>query len=228
MLGRGTLLAGHMQLHVRGILELGDLPALPVVDPGRHLVVHRHVETRDVVPRGGELERAHHLDRHALGGLHDAGARAGGAVAEDALPERRPNPLPGHLDQAERARPQDLRPGTVPLHGIVQRLLDTTPVFFPPHVDEVVDDHAAEVAEPQLPGDLLRGDQVHLVGVLLRRLLGAEAARVDVDRHERLGGVDHDRTATLERHLALVDAADLLLEPIAMKERLLAFVELQP
>ena len=70
------------------------------------------------------------------------------------------------------------------------------------HVDEVVDHHAAQVAEPQLPGDFLGGDLVELEGRFLGRAVGAEAAAVDVDRHEGLGLVDHERAAALERHLA--------------------------
>ena len=41
------------------------------------------------------------------------------------------------------------------LHGVAQRALDAAAMPLLPHVDEVVDDHAAQVAQPELPGDLL-------------------------------------------------------------------------
>ena len=58
---------------------------------------------------------------------------------------------------------------------------DAAAMLLLAHVDEVVDDHAAEVAEAELPGDFLGGQEVHLVGGLFGRVVGAEAAAVDVD-----------------------------------------------
>ena len=66
------------------------------------------------------------------------------------------------------------------------------------------------------------------IGRLLGRAVGAEVAAVDVDRHQGLGLVDHERPAAAERHLALVDLRDLLVELVLVEQRLLAFVELQP
>ena len=68
-------------------------------------------------------------------------------------------------------------------------------MLFLAHVDEVVDDHAAQVAQAQLPGDFARGQQVHLIGGFLGRIVGAEIAAVDVDGHQGLGLIDHDRAA---------------------------------
>ena len=75
-------------------------------------------------------------------------------------------------------------------------------MLFLVHVDEVVDDDAAEVAESDLPGDLLGGQDVHLIGRLLGGVLGAEVAAVDVDGHQGLGLVDDDGSARLQGHLA--------------------------
>ena len=100
-------------------------------------------------------------------------------------------------------------------------------MFLLVHVDEVVDDHAAEVAEADLAGDFLGGQDVHLVGGFLGGIFGAEVAAVDVDGHQGLGLVDHDRSTRLQRHLALMDLGDFLIQSIAVEERLLALVELQ-
>ena len=45
-------------------------------------------------------------------------------------------------------------------------------------------------------------DQIELIGRFLGRVVGAEVAAVDVDRHQGLGLIDHERAAALERHLA--------------------------
>ena len=190
--------------------------------------MHGDIQPGNVAPGGRELERPHHLDRHALGSLHHPRAGAGGTIAEDALAQGRPDPLTRHLHQSEGACAQDFRPRPIPLHGIVKRLLHSPAIALAPHVDEIVDDHAAEIAQAELAGDLLGRDQIHLIGVFLGRFLRAEAARIHVDGHQGLGLIDHDRTAALERNLPLVDPADLLFEPVAVEERFLALVELQP
>ena len=89
------------------------------------------------------------------------------------------------------------------------------------------DDHAAQVAEADLPGDLLGRLDVHLVGGFLGRIFGAEAAAVDVDRHQRLRLVDDDRAAQTQRNAAAVDLGDLFVEVVLAEQRFLAFVQLQ-
>ena len=157
--------------------------------------------------------------------LHLAAAAAGGAFLVDAPLEARADALPRHLDQAEGAGAEDLRAGPVALHRVAQRPLDVAAMAVLAHVDEVVHHHAAQVAEPQLAGDFLGGDLVELVGRLLGRAVGAEVAAVDVDRHEGLGLVDHQRPAAAQRHLALIDLRDLLVEIVLLEQRLLAFVD---
>ena len=80
-----------------------------------------------------------------------------------------------------------LRACPVAVHGVAQRPFDVAAMSFLPHVDEVVDDHAAQIAQSQLAGDLLGGGQIQLVGGFLGRVVGAEAAAVDVDGHQGFG-----------------------------------------
>ena len=42
---------------------------------------------------------------------------------------------------------KDLRPSPVALQCVTQRILDLPPVFQVAHVDEVIDDHAAQVTK---------------------------------------------------------------------------------
>src|SRR5262249_56889744 len=86
-----------------------------------------------------------------------------------------------------------------------QRLLESIPdlaaVALLVHVDEVDHDDAADVAQPELAGDLLAGLEV--VGgdrvLEVARAGVGEAAGVDVDRGQRLALVDHQGPAALER-----------------------------
>ena len=70
------------------------------------------------------------------------------------------------------------------------------------HVDEVDDDDAAQVAQPQLPRDRLRRLEVGLEDRVVEVARADEAAGVDVDRRQRLGLVDDQVAARLQ-----VDAA---------------------
>ena len=74
-------------------------------------------------------------------------------------------------------------------------LFDAATVPLLAHVDEVVDDHSTEVAQPELAGDFLGRGQVQakcgFFGVIVR----PEIAAVDVNRDEGLSLLDHDRAA---------------------------------
>jgi len=141
-------------------LKSGDVRSLLVLQVVRDLVLRPDLQPMDVLAMGRELQHAHHVDAHALHRLDEAGPLAVAALVEDRALQRRPNPLPGHLDDAELRHPQDLRPGSIPADGVVQGPLDVPPMAFLTHVDEVVDDHArrgrgAGVGErsPWRPGD---------------------------------------------------------------------------
>ena len=53
------------------------------------------------------------------------------------------------------------------LQRIAQAPLDISVIAFDAHVDEITDDQSAKITQPQLPGDLLGGLQVDLVGTFL-------------------------------------------------------------
>ena len=63
----------------------------------------------------------------------------------------------------------------MPPESVAQSFLHAALVLLFAHVDEVIDDHPAEVAQPKLPGDLAGGLQVHLVrgflGIVVRAVL---------------------------------------------------------
>src|SRR4051794_11232317 len=214
-----VLLAPEVDGHVGFALDPGDLAALAVVQIGGDGRADADIDAADVVTMAGQREQAHDVDRHALDRLDDPGAAAVEAVLVYRPFQAGADPLAGHLDQAEGAHPEDLGAGPIPPDGVAQRLLDPAAVPLLAHVDEVVDDHAAEVAEAELAGDLLGGAEVHLVGGPLGIVLDPEVPRVDVDGDQRLGLVDDDRAPFGQVDPPPLDLGDLVLDAVLVEQR---------
>ena len=146
---------------------------------------------------------------------HDAAATAVRAGLGERLDQAGAHPLAGHLDQAERGHLGDLMPGAVPAERLGQPAQHQLAVGLQHHVDEVDDDDAADVAQPELADHLLGGLQVVLGDRLLEVAAGAGVlAGVDVDDGHRLGPVDDQRAAGRQVHLALQRLGDLLVDPV--------------
>ena len=83
------------------------------------------------------------------------------------------------------------------------------------HVDEVDDDDAADIAQPQLADDLLGGLEVVSGDGLLQVAAGTgELAGVHVDHRHRLGAVDDQRAAGRQPHLAVHGLGQLLVDAV--------------
>ena len=112
----------------------------------------------------------------------------------------------------------DARP--VVLERVVEPALDRPVVALLLHVDEVDDDQAGEVAQAKLAGDFVRRLEVGLQRGVLDIVLARRTARVDVDGDQRLGRVDDDVAARLQRHLRREHRVELSLDRIAREQRL--------
>src|SRR6266536_1279605 len=144
-----------------------------------------------------------------------AAATAVVAVLAERLEQPGADPLPGHLHQAERGDLGHLVLGPVPAQALDQAAQHQVPVRLQHHVDEVDHDDAADIAEPELPDDLLGRLQVVLGDGLLEVAAGAgELAGVDVDDRHRLGPVDDQRAARRQPDLAVQRLLDLLVDPV--------------
>src|SRR5262249_718200 len=118
----------------------------------------------------------------------------------------------------------------VRVERFAHRLQDLVAVAGAGHVDEVDDDDAADVAQPQLPHRLLGRLGVDLGDRLLEAAFAAtgEGAAVDVDYRQRLGVVDHQAAAGGTAAPPAQGRFDLLVDPPFLEQRLLALVELDP
>ena len=87
------------------------------------------------------------------------------------------------------------------------------------HVDEVDDDDAPDVAQPQLAGDLLGRLEVVAEDRLFEVRLADVLAGVDVDHGQGLGPLDDERAARGQPDLAVERLVQLLVDVVALEDR---------
>ena len=126
-------------------------------------------------------------------------------------------PLAGQFEQSEAADLGGLNPGAVMAQRITQAVFHLALVFGRIHVDEIDHDQAAQVAQAQLTGDLVRRLEIGPEGGFLDVRAFGRASGVDVDRHQRFSVIDHDRAARWQRDLPGVGGFDLMLDLEARK-----------
>src|SRR5436309_1848495 len=124
--------------------------------------MHARLDPNNVLAVSRQLQHPHDVDAHALAGLDLSRAVAMRTILVNTPFERRSDPLPGHLDDAELRDLEDLSACPIPADRIAHGPLHVAAMLLLAHVDEIVDDHPPQIAEPKLPGDLLGGEQVHL------------------------------------------------------------------
>src|SRR5690606_9702048 len=152
---------------------------------------------------------------HRFGVDHHAAAFAALARLAERLQQPRAYPLPCHLHQTERGDLGDLVLGAVPGQALDQPAQHQLPVGLQHHVDEVDDDDAADVPQPQLPDDLLGRLQVVTGDRLFQVAAGAGVLTgVDVDDGHRLGAVEHQVPARRQVDLTVQPFEDLLVDPV--------------
>src|SRR5581483_5695412 len=136
--------------------------------------------------------------------------------------------LAGHLDEPELGNLERRGARLVALERLAKRIADLLAVGFARHVDEIDDDDAADIAQAELADDFVHGFEVGLEHRLVLAALADEAPGVDVDRGQRLGLIEHQVAALLERDLAIERTLDLLFEIEVSENRLAAFVRREP
>ena len=182
----------------RSALEVAQMGALLVEDVECDLRAGSDVEVMRGALDQRLLERAQDLQRHRRRRADGRRCRGSAGRPGRGLDHAGAEALARHLQQAERRDAADLDAGAVGLEPVLELLLDGAVVAPVLHVDEVDDDEAGEVAQPHLAGDLLGGLDIGLERGVLDRGLAGRAARVHVDRDQRLGHVDDDVAAGLE------------------------------
>ena len=192
--------------------------------------MHADLEGLDARALRERPQLALDLERVRRIGDDDAVPVAHGTANRENLAGTVRDVLPCHLDQPERRDLDDVGLRPISLELRAQGLLDGLPVLRVRHVDEVDDDDAADVAEAELPDDLLHGLEVVLHDRVLEAALRAlparpdEPARVDVDDGERLRVVEDEVTARGEIDTPIECRANLGVDAGRLEERLLLAV----
>ena len=127
--------------------------------------------------------------------------------------------LAAHFHQAEARNPSDLNTRAVVLERVLHRLFDFTDVGIVFHVDEVDHHEASHVAQAQLACDLARSFEVGVERGRLDPVFLGGTARVDVDRHQRLGRVNDQIAARFELHHRIVHGAQLVFRAVSLEQR---------
>lgn len=173
----------------------------------------------DDLPQDLEADRLHRLD--------PAAPLALGALGAEHVLQALPGALAGHLHQPELGEAVDVGLGAVFRQRQLQAVEHPAAVIFRLHVDEVDDDDAAEVAQPQVAGDGGGGLDVGVEDGLFQVAMAHEGTCVDVHRGHGFGLVDDEVAAGFQLHLALQGALDLVLHVVEIEDGRLAGVVLQ-
>src|SRR6516164_3390906 len=155
VLGRNRNGTGNGNLQGAFLLQPADFLAFFVMEIVGHFLGHLDLNAGNVFVMGGQLQHAHDVDTHAFAGFHLAGTEAVRTILVDATLEGGANALAGHFDNAEGGNLENLGASAIALDRLAQGAFDATAMVFLAHVDEVVDDDAAQVAEAELAGNFL-------------------------------------------------------------------------
>ena len=159
------------------------------------------------------------MQRHRFHRADHARAVAVRAGGHGAFQNAGADALARHFQKAEMRDAADLDARPVVLQAVLELALDGPIVLVLLHVDEVDHDQAGKVAQPQLARHFLRRFQVRLDGGVLDIVLARRLAGVDVDGDQRLGLVDDDVAARLQRHLRREHRIELALDHEAREDR---------
>jgi hypothetical protein len=117
--------------------------------------------------------------------------------------------------------------GAILFQMLFQRLQHRLPVFLADHVDEIEDDDAAQIAQPQLPGNGGGGFQIGLEDGFFEIAMTDISAGIDVDGGHRLGLIDDQIAAGFEWDLLAQRPLQFVLNAIQLENRPLAGIVLQ-
>src|SRR5471030_1827910 len=160
-------------------------------------------------------------------GLDLALAGAGRTRFAQNMRQRFAGALARHLHQSQRREVRHRYLGAVARQRLFQCQQHGVAVLGVVHVDEVEDDDAAQITQPQLARDRMRRLQIGFEYRVGEIAPADEAAGVDVDGGHGLGLVDDQVAARFQVDAAAQRAQDLLLDTIQIEQRPFARVVLQ-
>ena len=217
--GLDVLVRNQDDLDLHSRFKFGDLGTFLIEQIGGHLDRHLGVNRGSAFLDGLFLDHAKHVQGRGFDVTDHTGTVAARAGDMRAFVQRRAQPLARQLHQSEARNLSGLHPSPVVMQRVLATLLDFALVLCAFHVDEVDDDQAAEITQAHLAGHFVGGFKVGAKrGLLDIGALGGPG-RVDVDRDQRFGMVDHDRAARGQGNQSRISGLDLMLNLKAGKQR---------
>ena len=201
------------------LLDFHQLGTLFVEQINRRFCARCKADYRTLALGRFVLDQAERRETCARRGAHQSGAVAMRAFARRRLEHAGAQSLPAHFHQAEAGNAADLDARTIVLERFLHRLLDLARVGVVLLVDEVDHHETGHVAQAQLAGDLARGFEIGVQRSLLDIVLLGGAPRVNIDRDQRLGRVDHQIAARFELDHGIVHRLELVFRAIALEQR---------
>ena len=128
------------------------------------------------------------------------------------LAQTRAHALARHFQDAELADGVDGGLGAIAREILDHALFDVLAMLGKAHIDEIADDDSTEIAQTQLPRNLIDGFLIGLIGVGFAVARAARTTTVHIDGDQRFGLIDHQRTARRQRNFATVNEIDLSLD----------------
>ena len=155
-----------------------------------------------------------------------AGAATTRAGNGSAFGQGRAQALAAHFHQTKFADGAELDAGAVLPQRVAQSVFHVAAItaFF--HVDKVDHDQATQIAQTHLARHFIGGFQIGAGRGFLDVAALDGAGRIDVDRHQSFGVVDHDRPATGQLHGAGIGRFDLVLDLETAEQRRVVTVAL--
>src|SRR3990167_7821391 len=208
-------------------LQIGDIARLLVEQTVDHLLVGQPPVALGLVGPGFTQDLAEDFVADGFRGLQLAAALTGAAGLAEHLFDAFAGALAGHLHQAQLGDADDIGLGVVALQLLFQGTQHLALMLLIFHIDKVDDDDPAQVAQAQLAGNSSGRLQVGLEDGFFQRAMADEGPGIDVDGAHRLGRINDQVAAGLERHLALQGALNLVFDAIEVEDRPLAGVMLE-
>src|SRR5258706_4830236 len=141
-----------------------------------------------------------------------------GTRAQQLIFQTLARPLAGHFHQTELGYFKYIGAGFVLLERLFERIVDSFAVALFLHIDEIDDDNAADVAQPQLAHSFLNRFHVGLKNRFLLAAFANETAGIHIDRGERLGALDDEVTTRTEPNPSIERFDDFFLDHLLLKQ----------
>ena len=199
-------------------LDLGQLITLGIEDVDRRFLAGAQRDFAALALGGFLLDVPQRRKPGGRRRAHKARAFAMRALAGRCFQHAGAQTLTAHLHQTEARDAANLNAGAVVLQRLLEAALHLPVVAVLFHVDEIDHDQTGHIAQTQLPGDFARGFHVGGQRRLLDPMFLGGSARVDIDRDQRLGRVDHDIAAGLQLHDRLVHRGKLVFHAMALEQ----------